>query len=344
VSAYKVGTVHRVSSRPPTLDEVARRAGVSTGTVSRVINDNPHVSQKSRLAVQQAIDELGYVPNVAARSLVTRRRGAVVLAISSDNPALFANQFFAEVIAGVNTVIEETDLELLLVMAATDRGRGRLTRILQSRGADGVMLLAVHEHDPLLEVVESGGVPVVYGGRPLDGTPRWYVDADNRGGARQAVEHLVALGRRRIGTITGSLDIHAGVSRYLGFREVLALAGLSDARVEHGDFSAASGAAAMTRLLDAHPDLDAVFIASDAMAAGALDVLRDRGRSVPGDIAVVGFNDVETAQHTQPALTTIRQPIEALGQEMTRMLLRVINGEQPSPLILPTELVIRASA
>ncbi|MGW2285605.1 LacI family DNA-binding transcriptional regulator [Streptomyces phaeochromogenes] len=333
-----------MTRRPPTLDEVALRAGVSVGTVSRVINNRQHVSKKARQAVESAVAELGYVPNVAARSLASQRRGAVVLAISSDDPALFANLFFAEVITGVNAVIEETDLELLLVLAASERGRARLARILQSRGADGVMLLALRENDPLAKVAEAGGVPVVHGGRPLDRAPRWYVDADNRGGARQAVEYLISKGRRAIGTVTGPQDMHAGVSRYLGFREAVALAGLKDHRVAHADFSEAGGAAATARLLDEHPDLDAVFVASDAMAAGALRVLRERGRAVPEDVAVVGFNDILTARHTQPSLTTIHQPIVALGREMTRMLVRVLAGEEPTPLILPTDLVIRESA
>ena len=333
-----------MTTRPPTLDEVALRAGVSVGTVSRVINNRRHVSQKARQAVESAVAELGYVPNVAARSLASQRRGAVVLAISSDDPALFANLFFAEVITGVNAVMEETDLELLLILAAGERGRARLTRVLQSRGADGVMLLALRENDPLAKVAESGNVPVVHGGRPLDKAPRWYVDADNRGGAREAVEYLISTGRRAIGTVTGPLDMHAGVSRYLGFREAVALAGLAGHRVAHADFSELGGATATARLLDEHPDLDALFVASDAMAAGALHVLRERGRSVPGDVAVVGFNDILTARHTQPALTTIRQPIVALGSEMTRMLVRVLAGEEPTPLILPTELVIRESA
>lgn len=155
-----------MSKRQPTLDEVALRAGVSRGTVSRVMNNAAHVSKKARQAVERAVEELGYVPSAAARSLATQRRGAVVLAISSDDPALFANLFFAEVITGVNAVIEETDLELLLVLAASERGRSRLTRILQSRGADGVMLLALRENDPLTKIAEEGHVPVVHGGRP----------------------------------------------------------------------------------------------------------------------------------------------------------------------------------
>ncbi|MFJ4713367.1 LacI family DNA-binding transcriptional regulator [Streptomyces sp. NPDC088785] len=121
-------------------------------------------------------------------------------------------------------------------------------------------------------------------------------------------------------------------------------AGLDGRRVAHGDFSREGGARAMTQLLDRHGDLDAVFVASDAMAAGALEALRGAGRAVPDDVAVVGFNDIVTAQHTTPALTTVRQPIEALGREMTRMLLRAINEDTPTPLILSTELVVRESA
>lgn len=333
-----------MATPPPTLEAVARHAGVSTGTVSRVINNAPHVSQRARQAVHRAIAELGYVPNTAARSLAAKRPGAIMLAISSEDPALFANLFFAEVVTGVNAVLEETDLQLLLVLAASPRGRERVSRLIRSSAADGILLLALRGNDPLAALAERSGLPVVHGGLPLATTPRWYVDADNRGGARQATEHLISLGRRRIATITGDLDKQVGVSRQLGHREALALAGLDDSRVAHGDFSEASGAAAMRQLLAEHPDLDAVFVASDEMAAGALPVLLESGRAVPEDVAVVGFNDIATAQHTRPALTTIRQPIEALGREMTRLLLRLIKGEQPTSLILPTELVRRDSA
>ena len=333
-----------MTRRQPTLGDVAQHAGVSIGTASRVINNAQYISSKARTKVERAVRELGYVPHGAARSLATQRSGAVVLAISSDDPALFANLFFAEVITGVNAVIEDSDFELMLVLAASERGRSRLRRVLQSQGAAGVMLLALRESDPLSGVAASKGVPVVHGGRSLGSTHEWYVDADNRGGARQAVEYLIAGGRRRIGTITGRLDVHAGDARYQGFREALAVAGLSSERVAHGDFSEPSGAAAMARLLDEHPDLDAVLVASDAMAAGALTVLRERGKAVPEDVAVVGFNDIVTAQYTQPALTTVRQPIQGLGREMTRMLLALIGGEPVTPLVLPTELIIRDSA
>ena len=170
------------------------------------------------------------------------------------------------------------------------------------------------------------------------------MDADNRGGARLATEHLVAAGRRRIATITGGLDEGAGMARLQGFRDALAVAGLDNSLVDDGAFSEDGGSRAMARLLDRAPDLDAVFIASDQMAIGALRVLAQAGRAVPADVAVVGFNDIAAARHTSPPLTTVNQPIHALGREMARMLLAVMAGDQPSPLILPTRLVVRSSA
>jgi DNA-binding LacI/PurR family transcriptional regulator len=205
------------------------------------------------------------------------------------------------------------------------------------------MLMSLHGDDPLAALADSASVPVVFGGRPLNFEPRYYVDADNRGGARLATEHLVQAGRRRIATITGRLDEGAGMARLQGYQDALAVAGLDNTLVENGEFSEDGGNAAMTRLLDRAPDLDAVFIASDQMAIGALRVLARAGRSVPGDVAIVGFNDISSARHTDPPLTTVNQPIHALGREMARMLLALMAGDQPSPLILPTQLVIRSS-
>lgn len=330
--------------RQPTLDEVALRAGVSRSVASRVINNAQHVSQAKRNAVELAVRELGYVPNPTARALVTRQVGAVVLAVADDDPGLFADPFFAEVVVGVSAALEKTDLELMLVLANTPDGRARLQRVLRSRRADGVMLMALRADDPLNRLAEQTDLPVVIGGRPLHGEATWYVDSDNHGGARLATQHLIDSGRRRIGTVTGQLDTHAGASRHQGFRDAMAVAGLGVTRVEEGDFTEAGGARAMSRLLRTHPDLDAVFAASDNMAAGALRALKEHGRTVPEDIAVVGFNDLMIARHTDPPLTTVYQPIRELGHEMARMLVRVIAGERPSSLILPTRLVVRASA
>jgi DNA-binding LacI/PurR family transcriptional regulator len=327
-----------------TLDEVAERAGVSRSAASRVINNAPHVSKAKREAVQRAVVDLGYVPNATARALATQQVGAVVLAISSDNPQVFADPFFAEVVVGVTSVLEDTDLELMLMLATSTRGQTRLEQLLRTRQADGVMLMSMHGDDPLAQLAEKSDVPVVFGGRPVNFEPRYYVDADNRGGARLATEHLVAAGRTRIATITGRMDEGAGTARYKGFQEALAVAGLTASRVVHGDFSEEGGIRAMRELLAEHPDLDAVFVASDQMAIGALQVLADAGKSVPGDVALVGFNDIASARHTSPPLTTVSQPIQSLGREMARMLLTLLTGETPTPLILPTRLVPRASS
>lgn len=330
--------------RRPTLDEVALRAGVSRSVASRVINNTRDVSPNARDAVQKAVRDLGYVPNPTARALATSQAGAVLLAVSHDDPGLFADPFFAHIIVGINAALEKTDLVLMLLLADTERGRERLERVLRSRRADGMMLLALHGEDPLYQLAQRLELPTVLGGRPLHGEPSFYVDADNRGGARVATEHLVASGRRRIAAITGRQDTQVGVARHQGYREAMAVAGLENSRTELSDFTETGGAEAMARLLERCPDLDAVFAESDSMAAGAVRTLKAAGRSVPDDVAVVGFDDLPIALTTEPALTTIHQPVQALGREMAKMLIDLMGGEQPVPLILPTHLVVRASA
>ena len=330
--------------RQPTLDEVAERAGVSRSAASRVINKAPHVSRATRDAVERAVREMGYLPNRAARALATRQAGIVALAISHDDPQLFADPFFAQVIVGVSAALEDTDLHLLLCLASSGRGRSRLTNLLRTRGVDGLMLMPLHGDDPLTRLVAQAGVPIVYGGRPLHVQPQWYVDSDNVGGARLATEYLAGLGRTRIAAIAGRMSTDVGEARYRGYREAMIIAGLTPHGTAEGDFTEAGGAAAMRSLLASHPDLDAVFAASDKMAAGALRVLIESGRSVPADVAVVGFDDLGIAEQTDPPLTTIHQSIQALGKEMARMLIAVIAGDQPASLILPTRLVRRGSA
>ncbi|MBD8057541.1 LacI family DNA-binding transcriptional regulator [Cellulomonas sp. JH27-2] len=330
--------------RPATLEEVARRAGVSRSVASRAMNNVRNVSPAKREAVARAAHELGYSPNPTARALRTRTAGSVVLAVSHDDPTLFGDPFFSQVLVGVAAALERSELDLTLLLASSAQGKARLERLLTSRRSDGVMLMALRRDDPLAEVAASTDLPVVIGGRPLDGQARWYVDVDNRGGARQAAEHLLASGRTRLATIVGPDDLQASVARHQGFTDALVTAGLPTDRVQRADFSAEGGARAMARLLADFPDVDGVFAASDNMAAGALRALRAAGRRVPQDVAVVGFDDLEIARHTEPELTTVRQPIRGLGQEMAAMLVRLIDGDSPTPVVLPTELVVRGSA
>jgi DNA-binding LacI/PurR family transcriptional regulator len=302
------------------------------------------VSPATSEAVDRAVRELGYVPNPTARALATRQSGAVVLAISHHDSELFADPFYGQIIAGVSAALERTDLLLMLALADSDLGRARLERVLRSRHADGIMLMGLHGDDPLYRLASKLELPVVYGGRPLNAEPAWYVDADNRGGASLAADHLIGTGRRRIAAITGALDTHVGAARLRGFQEALAVAGHSPGLIEVGDFTEVSGTAATSRLLAAHPDVDAIFAASDSMAAGALRVLKAAGRSVPGDVAVVGFDDSVITRYTSPPLSTVAQPIRQLGWEMAKMLVSLIDGEPAGPLILPTRLVVRESS
>ncbi|GAB2917324.1 LacI family DNA-binding transcriptional regulator [Streptomyces heilongjiangensis] len=330
--------------RQPTLEAVAELAGVSRSVASRVLNNAPHVSRVKREAVERAVRELGYVPNPTARALATRQTGAAALVVSGEDPSIFADPFFAQVIVGASAALEEADLHLMLCLAATDRGRRRVEELLRGKGADGVMLMALRENDPLARTADEAEMPVVFGGRPVGMAPRWYVDVDNTGGAREATEYLLSRGRTRVAVICGRLDTEVGRARYRGYRDAMLAAGLEPFPPNEGDFTEPSGAAVMAALLLQHPDLDAVFAANDNMAAGALRTLREAGRRVPADVAVVGFDDLAAARMADPPLTTVHQPIAALGRETARMLVALVHGETPTPLILPTHLVRRASA
>jgi DNA-binding LacI/PurR family transcriptional regulator len=265
-------------------------------------------------------------------------------------------------VRGVSAALAETGVQLLLLIAQdlpgrpedhpggppNPPGRGRLERYVVGGHVDGVLLASLHGDDPLPGTLERAGVPAVLVGRPAGATPASYVDADNRGGARTAVDHLAHRGRRRIATITGSLDMGVGLDRLEGYRDGLAAAGLAESSgelVEAGDFTEEGGATAMARLLARPGDpVDAVFAASDLMAAGALRALRAAGRRVPEEVAVVGFEDSAVARYAQPPLTTVRQPIEEMGRQATRLLLAQIAGEAGGMhLILDTELVVRSS-
>lgn len=342
-----LGPVARASETRPTLEEVAARAGVGRGTVSRVINGSPKVSEKARAAVQAAIDELGYVPNRAARTLVTRRTDTVALVVSEEEDRVFSEPYFAGIIRGISAGLADTGIQLLLALSQRTDGHPGLEQYLTGQHVDGVLLISVHGDDPLPRHLEESGVPTVLGGMPAGlTTPVSYVDADNRGGARQAVDHLVAIGRRCIATITGPQDMNVGVDRLAGYREGLAAAGLDDTGlIALGDFSEARGVTAMRELLARRPDLDAVFAASDPMALGALRVLREQGRRVPEDVAVIGFDDSPSARHADPPLTTVHQPVERMGREMTRLLLdRIGGGPLTEPVVIvETHLVLRAS-
>jgi DNA-binding LacI/PurR family transcriptional regulator len=333
----------RRPERSPTLGEVANLAGVSIATASRVLNNSAPVSTQARQLVREAVVRLGYVRHRAAPSTPRGRVRSAAAVVCTNNSRFFADAFFAQVISAATDVFAAHEVPLMVVVAPDDRVPV-VERYLQSGHVDGVLLLASHGQHPLAVSLPAAGMPVTLVGRPMCPTRASYVDTDNRGGGRMAVEHLVGRGRRSIATIAGRQDMSAGADRLAGYREALDAAGLA-ATVAYGDFTHASGVHAMWRLLDQRPGLDAVFVASDIMAAGALHALRRSGRRVPDDVAVIGFDDLPLAQHTQPPLTTIRQPLERVGAVAAQRLLAELDGvgDTLDP-VLPTTLVARASA
>ncbi|MFI2754599.1 LacI family DNA-binding transcriptional regulator [Cellulomonas sp. P22] len=328
----------------PTLEQVAERAGVSRSTASRAINGGLRVSPEALAAVEAAVADLGYSPNRAARSLVTRRTDSIALVVPEPDERVLSDPFFAGTLNGISSALADSDLQLVLVIARPGDS-ARTIRYLRNGHVDGAIVVSHHRDDALDQALRQSRLPNVFVGRPLAAGDAQYVDTDNVAGGRIATQHLIDLGRRRIGTIAGPLDMSAGIDRLAGWRQAVRAAGLPEDAVVHGDFTISSGAASTRRLLAQHPDVDAIFVASDLMAAGALGVLSELGRDVPGDIAVVGYDNLGVAISTNPPLTTVIQPVVAMARAAGARLLDQLHGARPeAPLIFAPELVIRASA
>ncbi|MEU3187963.1 LacI family DNA-binding transcriptional regulator [Streptomyces sp. NPDC006923] len=390
----------------PTLEDVARAAGVSRATVSRVINGVRNVDAVIQESVRKAVAETGYTPNRAARSLVTRRTDAIALVVSGagDEPApedpggpdssetshtkhpnkpnnpgdpgkpgneskshksgtgqsegrgehtggsftaqVFADPFFGRVVTGVVNYLRPHGMYPVLMFAETSRAREEVVSYLRQGNVDGALVVSTHGEDPLPALITEAGLPAVLYARPARPVRISYVDLAHQDGARLAADHLLARGCRRIATIAGPLDVPAGQDRLTGFRDTMARRGHPYIPVAEGRFTQESGEAAMETLLAEHPDLDGVFAANDLMAVGACHVLREHGKRVPEDVAVIGFDDSSAAATCRPPLTTIRQPVEDMAAEMVRLLLdRLSDADRGvTSVIFEPVLVVRDSA
>jgi DNA-binding LacI/PurR family transcriptional regulator len=350
--------VHTFRGSRPTLEAVATHAGVSRATVSRVVNGGAGVRAEVRERVRHSVEELGYVPNIAARTLVTRRTGAVAVVIAEPESRVFADPFFAQQLRGISRELTEYNTQLLLMMLERQEDYARIGQYLSAGHVDGALMFSLHRDDLLPAMAKQTGLPAVFGGRPgwpgaADEKDLLYVDTDNRGGARQAVAHLQERGRRTIAVINGPLDQTSALDRLHGYCDALGI-GPDEADpslVAQGDFTAEGGERAMAHLLDVSPGLDAVFAGNDLMASGALRTLRARGREVPADVAVVGYDDLGSAAWAEPPLTTVRQDVEGMGRMMAELLLRRIGVAEegaeavpPAPVVTPPTLVVRDSS
>lgn len=330
--------------RKPTIREVAKAAGVSYATVSRVLNGANWVSPQARTAVEEAVRRTGYKVNAHARSLATGRTDSVAFLLTEEYQLLFADPTFSLLLRDVAEAMAERSMTLVLLVAGSEGERAGVERYLSAGHVDGVMLFSSHEQDPLLASLLEHGLPMVACGLPLgheDAVSS--VSVDEAGSARTMTEYLLGQGHERIAMIAGPDDTPGGHFRLEGFREAMGER-YAPELVLRGDYSRASGSRAMTELLASGREFDAVFAANDLMATGAIGVLQQAGKSVPGDVAVAGFDDSGVAAICEPPLTTMRQPWRDLSAQMVSVLLGLIGGAGLQHVTLPTELVVRESA
>jgi DNA-binding LacI/PurR family transcriptional regulator len=331
--------------RRSTVHDVARVAGVSRGTVSRVLNGG-YVSDSSRTAIEEAIREVGYVPNTAARNLVRQRTQAIAFIVHEPHALFLEDPNIGAIMLGTNETLSEADYQMVCLVVDSDRDTERVARYLNGGFVDGAVIVSARAQDPITKAVMRLDLPVAYVGHPPDVDAAW-VGVDNHGAARAITSRLHATGRRRIGMIAAALDRDSGADRLAGFTEALG-ADVDPALVEPVPlYSYADGAAAMTRLLERAPDIDGVFAASDAVAAGAIWALREAGRRVPEDVGIVGFDNSTWALRTTPLLSTVDQPAEGLGAAAAASVLAQLRDDEPAArtgIMLDTPVVWRDSA
>ncbi|MFI5843248.1 LacI family DNA-binding transcriptional regulator [Catenuloplanes sp. NPDC051500] len=334
----------RDRQRRATVHDVAATAGVSRGTVSRVLNGG-YVSAEARTAIEAAIASVGYVPNTAARNLVRRRSQAVGFLTLEPHSLLLEDPNIGSIMLGANEALSIADHQMVSLVVDSARDTERVARYLRGGFVDGAIVVSARTHDPITRVISSLGLPATFVGHPpdLDREIPW-VGIDNAGSAEALVRRLAETGRRRIGMIAAALDRDSGADRLAGFTAALGARFDPALVVEAPFYDYTAGVKGMRELLSRAPDLDGVFAASDAVAAGALEVLREAGRAVPSAVGLVGFDDSTWALRTLPPLSTVHQPAREIGAVAADLVLRQIDGEHPEPVVLPSPVVWRASA
>ena len=328
----------------PTYAEIAKIAGVSEATVSRALNGDPRVDADRVIAVNKAVEKLGYKKNRAAAALASGRTGLIAVVID-DDLSVFQDPFWGAVTNGISRVLMENEMQTLLLVAPLDKLDSPVAHYLQRGEVDGAIFLQLQK-DTLIKRLAKQNLPLVVTGTPHTSNPFAYVDSDNAGGAYAAVEHLINSGRKCIAKITGELANTAAEQRLDGYLAAIKhfKAKESKALIANGDWTRDSGYEQAKALLKKHADLDAIFCSNDAMALGAVSAIIESGKSVPGDVAVIGFDDSFLAQNSHPGLTSVRQDIAGLGAEAAKLILARIRGEDVQSEILPCELVIRETA
>lgn len=334
----------RTRAHRATINDVADAAGLSRGTVSRVVNGEKYVSAEAKRAVELAIARVGYVRNSAARNLVTQESRAIGLIIHEPHSLLFEDPNIGSILLGANDVLSKADYQLVSLIIDSDRDSRRVADYLRGGLVDGAVIISARASDPIAAAIAEIGLPAAFVGHP-EGTPDLpYAAIDNVEAARTITSRLLETGRQRVGMIVSALDRDSGQDRLAGFRAAMGDRFDPQLVVEFPLYTYASGLEGMQQLLRRAPDLDGVFAASDAVAAGAMTALHEAGRRVPEDVGIVGFDDSSWALRCRPQLSTVRQPADLLGSAAAELVLAQLRGQPSPPRVLETTVMWRGSA
>lgn len=334
----------RTRARRATINDVADAAGLSRGTVSRVMNGEKYVSDEAKQAVEEAIARVGYVRNSAARNLVTQESRAIGLIIHEPHSLLFEDPNIGSILLGANEVLSKADYQLVSLIIDSDRDSRRVADYLRGGLVDGAVIISARASDPIAAAIAEIGLPAAFVGHP-EGTPALpYAAIDNAAAARSITNRLMETGRERVGMIASALDRDSGKDRLAGFRAAMGERFDPNLVVEYPLYTYAAGLEGMQELLRRAPRLDGVFAASDAVAAGAMTALQEAGRRVPEDVGIVGFDDSSWALRCRPQLSTVRQPADLLGGTAAELVLAQLQGLPGTPRVLETTIMWRGSA
>ncbi|WP_226527212.1 LacI family DNA-binding transcriptional regulator [Metabacillus niabensis] len=331
-----------------TIKDIAKAAGVSVTTVSRAINGYSDVSEKTRQKIMKLVKELNYSPNTLARGLVMNKSKTIGLLVSGLNRESEKDQITFSVLSGINECASELDYDLVLFNTNSTKQREKTyTQLCRERRVDGAIIQGIKTDDPYLQEVVNSDIPCVLIDYPIQSENVGHVTTDNKLGAKKAVNHLIELGHKNIAMINGHSKAFVSKIRLEGYMEALQEAGLSYKKewVVNGMFEEETGKEQAIKLLKKHPEITAIFSASDLMALGILEGAKEIGRKVPEDLSVVGYDDILLAGYSNPPLTTISQNIFQLGYQAANLLIKMLEGTlEPHVITLGTKLVVRESA
>lgn len=326
-----------------TIVDVAHEADVSYATVSRVLNNGSHVKPDKRERVLRAMARLGYTPNQQARSLAGGRSQVIGLVVRDLGTA-----YIGEIVHGIDAELATAQYDMMLYTTHRRKTKESVYVTSLAQGmADGLLLVLPQNIETYLQTLRQRRFPFVLIDHHGTGESESAVGATNWQGGYDATHYLIELGHRRIGFITGTLDLGCSRDRLAGYQAAMTAAGFPNdqALIQEGDFQQPTGFTCAQALLAAPERPTAIFASNDVMAFGAMEAVRDRGLRIPDDVSIVGFDDIPQAATVYPPLTTVRQPLAEMGARATHMLLELIeNPDQPAQRVeLPTELIVRAS-